>query len=72
MRFSVGAGLLDDEVIRGPHDFVGAGGTDFGVGGRELVKEKGSAPGIDQFALAVDAEAVFGIEEFDLFGIFAV
>ena len=40
--------LLDDEVVGGPHAFVGAGGVDFHFGGGNLMEEIGGAPGIDE------------------------
>ena len=65
------ANLLDDQVVRGVHDFVGAGRADFHFHARELVEKIRSAPGIDQFAFAIDAIAI-GPKEFNLFGVVAV
>ena len=65
------ANLFDDQVVRGVHDFVGAGRADFHFHARELVEKIRSAPGIDQFAFAIDAIAI-GPKEFNLFGVVAV
>ena len=63
---------LRHQVILSPHLSVGSGGADFHFSAGELVEEIRGAPGIDQFALAIDTHAGFGTEEPGSFGIIAI
>ena len=57
---------MTDEIIGGPHDTVGAGGVDFHVLAGELVEEKGSAPGVYEFAIAIHLQAGVGLDEIEV------
>ena len=71
--------LFYNDIIRGPHDAIGAGGVDFHLLRRELVKKKGRAPAVAVFILVVDARTgwegnpqVFRIAAVERFRDFAV
>ncbi len=63
--------LLHDQIIRGVHPFIRAGGSDFHFGAGEGMEEIGSAPGIHQLTVCVDALAGLRFEEIGLLGVFA-
>ena len=63
---------MGDEVIGGPHDFIGTGGVDFHVGAGNLVKKVRCAPGVNQFAVFIDAHSGCRVYEVDMFRVAAV
>ena len=66
------APLFDHQIVSRPHHLVRAGGVNFHFGAGELVEEIRRAPGVNQFASAVDSLAIVFAQKMRLFAIVAV